>query len=129
MCQRISDIQIQPQEPIIMNTLSKIAVLLLSLAILAIPAAAAMEEDHVFLVLVDPVDSTIDHITEVPAPGHESVPEHAELRPFFRDNDPEIRDCTDTNATMIIPYEAFVEGSVAAAPAEEIQTFEYAAVP
>lgn len=26
---------------------------------------------------------------QVSVPGHEDVPEHAELRPFFRDSDPE----------------------------------------
>ena len=112
-----------------MNTLSKIAVLLLSLAVLVIPAAAAVEEDHIFLIQADPVDATVYHITEVPVPGHESVPEHAELRPFFRDNDPEIRDCIDTNALIEIPDEAFLAGSVAASPANDMQTFEYAAVP
>lgn len=112
-----------------MNTLSKVAVLLLSLAVLAIPAAAAMEVDHIFFIETDPVDATNFHITEVPVPGHEQVPEHAELRPFFRDNDPEIRDYTDTSAGMRIPDEAFAIGSVPSSPADEIQTFEYAAVP
>ncbi len=72
-----------------MNMLSKIAVFLLALSIRAIPAMAAEHEEHLILVKADPDNPNLVSMTQVSAPGQEDVPEHAELRPFFRDSDPE----------------------------------------
>lgn len=83
-----------------MNTFSKIAILLLSLAILAIPASAALEGDQVDLKKSDSTNQTTDQISGHNI-THELVPEHAEIRPFFRDSDPLLYESTSEDGTNL----------------------------
>ena len=54
-----------------MNTFSKIAAFLLALSILAIPAMAVEEEEHLILVKSDPNNPDIVYMTQITIPGHE----------------------------------------------------------
>ena len=118
-----------------MNILAKIAVFLLALSILAIPAMAAEHEEHLILVKADPENPNLVSITQVSAPGHEDVPEHAELRPFFRDSDPEFavidRDMPGYPGenTGISCKVAYMMPAATITTGEEGEVYEYAAIP
>ena len=118
-----------------MNTFSKMSVILLALSILAIPAMAVEEEEHLILVKSDPNNPDIVYMTQITIPGHEEIPEHAELRPFFRDSDPEFA-VAETDATSY-PVENVVISKETATPDSPVditsyekgEKYEYAAIP
>jgi len=118
-----------------MNILAKVTVFLLALSVLAIPAMAAESEEHLIIVKIDLDNSNIVYMMQVSAPGQEDVPEHAEIRPFFRDSDPEF---AVIDADMIsYPVENAIMSSEAASmmPAATVTidekggVYEYAAIP
>ncbi|MCZ9313710.1 MAG: hypothetical protein O0V67_10060 [Methanocorpusculum sp.] len=118
-----------------MNMFSKLAVLLLALSILVIPAMAAEDEDHLIIVRVDPDNPNVVSMTQVPVPGHEEIPEHAELRPFFRDSDPEFAvidvdmiSYPVENAIMSCETGSMMPAAIVTT-GEEGGVYEYAAIP
>ena len=73
-----------------MNTLVKITAVLLALTLLALPATVtATEEGHEVFVVSPTADSYIINMEYAGLEHHDQIPEHMELRPFFRDSDPE----------------------------------------
>lgn len=113
-----------------MNIVSKIAVLLLALSILAIPAMAA-EEEHIVFVKTDSQDDTITYVSAISVTGHEGLPEHAEIRPFFRDQDPE---CIEAFTVESVSGATLINGPVLSAcplteSVEAVSIYEFAAIP
>lgn len=116
-----------------MNMLSKIAIFLLALSILAIPVMASEDEEDLIIIKEDPIHSNIVYMTHVSVPGHDTVPEHAELRPFFRDSDPEfvITDARPVSYPVenVTGGAEFLIRTTTAAGGTEEGKYEYAAIP
>ncbi|MDV0441871.1 hypothetical protein [Methanorbis furvi] len=116
-----------------MNTLAKITAVLLALTLLALPVVAAETEgEHGYFVVSISDDHSTLYLKYIPPVEHEAIPEHMELRPYFRDSDPElvIIDAGDPLVDDLI-----AKGAIVMMPDTVLEnsagsmTYEYAAVP
>ncbi|MDV0443727.1 hypothetical protein [Methanorbis rubei] len=117
-----------------MNTLAKITAVLFALTLLVMPIAAVETEgEHGIFVVSTDADHPIAYLKYIPLDEHEKIPEHMELRPYFRDSDPEfvVIDAEDrpTDENMIMTEMTTLRPSTVSDNTAASVTYEYAAIP